>query len=100
MCTAQSKPIIEDSAVSRPIMKLVPVVDHPPPLVTSSRAVLASFLGAMTRSGMMMANNPTTCKIKMGISANGRIFDKKTLTLIAIATAAITSKVPCQGWGS
>ena len=88
---------MDESAVSKPIMKDVPVVDHPPPLVTSSRAVLASFFGAITSSGMMMANNPTTCRIKMGISAIGRIFDKKTLTPIAIATAAITSRVPCHG---
>ncbi|KAL8713115.1 MAG: hypothetical protein Q9220_002636 [cf. Caloplaca sp. 1 TL-2023] len=97
---AQSKPIIDPRAVRRPIMKLVPVVAQPPLLVTVSKASFALFLGDMTSKGMQMAKTPSTWRINIGISARGKDLARKILMEMAIATAAMTSRVPCHCCGS
>lgn len=96
MWTAQSNPIIELSTVNKPIIKLVPVLLQPALLLMLRRATLALFLGAIARSGMIMAKSPATWRTKMNHSAIGNVFDRKILMAIAITTAAITSKVPCH----
>lgn len=98
MCTMQSNPSKEIKGVSNPIMKAVPVLPHPSPMVNSVNTALAVDLGARASKGMTMANKPKQWSTKITTSSKGSLEARKVLKRIENREKAIVSSVPCQRW--
>lgn len=98
--TMQSKPIIDPSGVRSPIMKAVPVVLQFPEFVKTSSALWPELREPMTKRGIMMANRPRIWTNNSIASIRGNFRENEVLKRIAKATQAITSRVPCHGWGT
>lgn len=82
--------------VCNPSIAETPKVGQPP-LFVNSTSTLPGARGAMIHKGKMMAKKPAMCKINTIPSIMGSLTASKVLKMIANVTAAIDSKVPCQG---
>ena len=94
--TEQSKPIMAVIVVERPTKVAVPALFHPPALLNSRNTECAEARGAITHSGIMMANRPTTWMIKIKPSIMGSLLARKVLKRMEKVVIAMTRRVPCQ----
>ena len=95
MWAEQSSPRSELSAVESPIIADTPVVAQPPLLLKSMRTD-ASARGAMTQSGMMMANRPQTWRMRTAPSMSGSLDARTVLKIMEKLMTAIVRSVPCH----
>lgn len=100
MCTAQSYPISAVIVVENPTSVAVPALFQSPPLLNSVNTSFALRRGPRTHSGIMIANRPHTCRIRINTSTNGSRLARNVLNMIENKVMAITSRVPCHRWPS
>lgn len=82
--------------VVKPIIADRPVLDQPPSLLNSSKAVCAFARGAITQRGIMMAKKPAKWRMRTMPSTRGSCTANAVLKMMENEMAAIVRSVPCQ----
>jgi hypothetical protein len=100
MCTWLSNHKREISSALSPTLKDTPLVGQPPLLVNSAKTAFKFCRGAITQSGTMMANNPTTWRMSIIHSTKGSLLARKVLKKTVEIPTPITINVPRQVFGS